>query len=111
MDHEFREGKLYVHRSSEERVRITDRLKKIEGQVRGVRKMIDEGRYCLDEIQQANAIVAAMREVELLIISDHLEAGMEFAVDSKDKDAAVKDMMTVLRSALRDNSWRRRPTS
>ncbi len=82
-------------------MRITDRLKKIEGQVRGVRKMIDEGRYCLDEIQQANAIVAAMREVELLIISDHLEAGMEFAVDSKDKDAAVKDMMTVLRSALR----------
>ena len=62
-------------------MRITDRLKKIEGQVRGVRKMIDEGRYCLDEIQQANAIVAAMREVELLIISDHLEAGMEFAVD------------------------------
>jgi DNA-binding FrmR family transcriptional regulator len=101
MDHEFREGKLYVHRSSEERARITDRLKKIEGQVRGVRKMIDAGRYCLDEIQQANAIVAAMREVELLIISDHLEAGMEFAVDSKDKDAAVKDMMTVLRSALR----------
>jgi hypothetical protein len=31
--------------------------------------MIDEGRYCLDEIQQANAVVAAMREVELLIIS------------------------------------------
>ena len=101
MDHEFREGKLYVHRNGQERVRITDRLKKIEGQVRGVWKMIDEGRYCLDEIQQANAIVAAMREVELLIISDHLEAGMEFAVDSKDKDAAVKDMMTVLRSALR----------
>jgi DNA-binding FrmR family transcriptional regulator len=101
MDHEFREGKLYVHRTSQERVRITDRLKKIEGQVRGVRKMIDEGRYCLDEIQQANAVVAAMREVELLIISDHLEAGMEFAVDSKDKHAAVKDMMTVLRSALR----------
>ena len=64
--------------------------------------MIDEGRYCLDEIQQANAIVAAMREVELLIISDHLEAGMEFAVDSKDKDAAVKDMMTVFFLAVRD---------
>ena len=38
--------------------------------------MVEEGRYCLDEIQQANAIVAAMREVELLIISHHLEAGM-----------------------------------
>jgi CsoR family transcriptional regulator, copper-sensing transcriptional repressor len=101
MEHEFREGRIYVHRTDEERSRITDRLKKIEGQVRGVRKMVDEGRYCLDEVQQANAIVAAMREVELLIISDHLEAGMAFAVESKDKDAAVKDMMAVLRSAIR----------
>ena len=55
----------------------------------------------VDEIQQANAIVAAMREVELLIISDHLEAGMEFAVESKDKAGAVKDMMAVLRAAIR----------
>jgi DNA-binding FrmR family transcriptional regulator len=69
MDHEFRDGKVYVRRTVEERARITDRLKKIDGQVRGVQKMIDEGRYCLDEIQQANAVVAAMREVELLIIS------------------------------------------
>jgi CsoR family transcriptional regulator, copper-sensing transcriptional repressor len=101
MDHEFRDGRVYVHRTNEEKARIIDRLKKIEGQVRGVQKMIEEERYCLDEVQQANAIVAAMREVELLIISDHLEAGMEFAVRSKNTDAAVKDMMTVPRSAVR----------
>jgi DNA-binding FrmR family transcriptional regulator len=101
MEHEFRNGRIYVHRTEEERARLTDRLKKIEGQVRGIQKMIDESRYCLDEIQQANAIVAAMREVELLIISDHLDAGMEFAVESKNKEAAVKDMMAVLRAAVR----------
>jgi hypothetical protein len=38
MDHEFRDGKLYVRRTVEERARITDRLKKIEGQVRGFRR-------------------------------------------------------------------------
>src|SRR3569833_3258213 len=101
MDHEFREGKVYVRRTVQERARLTDRLKKIEGQVRGIQKMIDEGRYCLDEIQLAYTIVATMREVELLIISDHLEAGMEFAVESKNKAGAVKDMMTVLRTAIR----------
>jgi DNA-binding FrmR family transcriptional regulator len=101
MDHEFRDGRVYVHRTDEEKERITTRLKKIEGQVRGVQKMVEEGRYCMDEVQQANAIVAAMREVELLIISDHLNAGMEFAVRSNNKDAAVKDMMAVLRSAIR----------
>jgi DNA-binding FrmR family transcriptional regulator len=101
MEHEFRDGRIYVHRADEEKARIIDRLKKIEGQVRGVQRMIEEERYCLDEVQQANAIVAAMREVELLIIADHLEAGMDFAVKSKDSAAAVKDMMAVLRSAIR----------
>jgi CsoR family transcriptional regulator, copper-sensing transcriptional repressor len=101
MDHEFRDGRVYVLRTVEEKARITTRLDKIEGQVRGVKRMIEEGRYCLDEVQQANAIVAAMREVELLIISDHLNAGMDFAVRSKDRDAAVRDMMNVLRSAIR----------
>jgi DNA-binding FrmR family transcriptional regulator len=63
--------------------------------------MVEESRYCLDEVQQANAIVAAMREVELLIIFDHLNAGMEFAVQSKDTAVAIKDMMAVLRAAIR----------
>jgi DNA-binding FrmR family transcriptional regulator len=101
MEYEFREGRLYVTRTAEEKARIIDRLKKIEGQVRGVQQMIEDSRYCLDEVQQANAIVAAMRQVELLIIEDHLNAGMDFAVKSKDINAAVKDMMAVLRAAVR----------
>jgi DNA-binding FrmR family transcriptional regulator len=101
MDYEFRDGRLYVNRTDDEKARITERLKKIEGQVRGVRQMVEDSRYCLDEVQQANAIVAAMRQVELLIISDHLNAGMDFAVKSQDVEGAVKDMMAVLRAALR----------
>jgi DNA-binding FrmR family transcriptional regulator len=101
MDYEFRDGRLYVNRTDEEKARITERLKKIEGQVRGVRQMVEDGRYCLDEVQQANAIVAAMRQVELLIIADHLNAGMDFAVKSQNVEVAVKDMMSVLRAALR----------
>ena len=101
MEYEFRDGRLFVHRTADEKARIIDRLKKIEGQVRGVQQMIEDSRYCLDEVQQANAIVAAMRQVELLIIEDHLNAGMDFAVKSKDIDSAVKDMMAVLRAAVR----------
>jgi DNA-binding FrmR family transcriptional regulator len=101
MDYEFRDDRLYVNRTDEEKARITERLKKIEGQVRGVRQMVEDGRYCLDEVQQANAIVAAMRQVELLIIADHLNAGMDFAVKSQNVEVAVKDMMSVLRAALR----------
>jgi CsoR family transcriptional regulator, copper-sensing transcriptional repressor len=101
MEYEFRDGRLFVHRPDDEKARIIDRLKKIEGQVRGVQQMIEDSRYCLDEVQQANAIVAGMRQVELLIIEDHLNAGMDFAVESQEIDAAVRDMMTVLRAAVR----------
>ena len=48
------------------------------------------------------------RDDRLLIISDHLEAGMEFAVDSKDKEAAVKDIMAVLRAAFHPEIGQRR---
>jgi CsoR family transcriptional regulator, copper-sensing transcriptional repressor len=101
MEYEFRDGRLFVHRTADEKARIIDRLKKIEGQVRGVQQMIEDSRYCLDEVQQANAIVAGMRQVELLIIEDHLNAGMDFAVKSKEIEAAVRDMMVVLRAAVR----------
>ncbi len=75
MDYAFRDGRLYVNRALDEKARIAEWLKKIEGQVRGVWKLVEEGRYCLDEVQRAIAIVAAMRQVELLIIADHIDTG------------------------------------
>ena len=52
------------------------RLRRIEGQVRGMIQMIEADRYCLDEVQQANAIAAAVREVALMILTSHLDAGV-----------------------------------
>ena len=63
--------------------------------------MIEEDRYCLDEVQQMNAATAAMREVALLVIQDHLEAAVQFAVSAGDGAVAVKEMISVLRAALR----------
>lgn len=63
--------------------------------------MVQDDRYCLDEVQQTSAITAAMREVALLIISDHLIAAVDYAVQSQDGQAAVKEMIAVLRAGLR----------
>jgi DNA-binding FrmR family transcriptional regulator len=68
MDYEFRDGKLFVSRTDQERAPIVQRLRKIEGQVRGLIQMVEADRYCLDEVQLANAITAATREVALEII-------------------------------------------
>jgi DNA-binding FrmR family transcriptional regulator len=101
MDHSFIDGRLYLKRTAEEREPLLVRLRKIEGQVRGLQQMLEADRYCLDEVQQANAITAAVREVALLIMAQHLEAGLEFAVESNDIPGALKDLMAVLRSAMR----------
>ncbi len=101
MEYEFRDGRLHLHRSPEQKVPILQRLRRIEGQVRGLQQMVEEDRYCLDEVQQVNAATAAMREVALLIIQDHLEAAVQFAVSAGDGEAAVKEMVAVLRAALR----------
>jgi DNA-binding FrmR family transcriptional regulator len=101
MEHSFVDGRLYLIRTPEEREPLLKRLRKIEGQVRGLQQMIENDRYCLEEVQQANAITAAIREVALMVMAQHLSAGIEFAVETKDANAALIDLMTVLRAAMR----------
>ena len=50
---------------------LTTRLRRIEGQVRGVQKMVDEDRYCIDVITQVSAIQAALDKVALGVLDDH----------------------------------------
>ena len=101
MEHSFVEGRLYLARTAEERDPLLMRLRKIEGQVRGLQQMLEADRYCLEEVQLANAIIAAVREVALMIMGQHLKAGVEFAVESNDAPAALEDLMAVLRAAMR----------
>jgi CsoR family transcriptional regulator, copper-sensing transcriptional repressor len=102
MQHSFIDGRLFLVRTPEEREPMLRRLRKIEGQVRGLHQMLEEDRYCLDEVQQANAISAGMREVAMLIMEQHLTAGLEFAIESQDVSAALTDLMAVLRAAMRN---------
>ena len=101
MDHEFRDDKLLVSRTPEEKAPILQRLRRIEGQVRGLIQMVEADRYCLDEVQLANAVAAAVREVALLIVSSHLDAGVDFAVKSGQPEAVSSEFKRVLRAALK----------
>ena len=58
------------------------RLNRIEGQVRGVSRMIDEERYCIDVLQQIQAIKAAIGKVEDAILKDHAATCVESAISS-----------------------------
>ena len=61
------------------------RLNRIEGQVRGLAKMVDEDRYCIDIVTQISAVRAALRRVEEEILKDHVAHCVEHAINSGDK--------------------------
>ena len=51
---------------------VLTRLKRIEGQVGGLRRMVEEDRYCIDVLTQINAVRAALHKVELEVLQDHV---------------------------------------
>jgi CsoR family transcriptional regulator, copper-sensing transcriptional repressor len=59
------------HGYSADKDKLTARLRRIEGQVRGVEKMIEEDRYCIDVVTQISAIQAALDKVALGLLDDH----------------------------------------
>jgi CsoR family transcriptional regulator, copper-sensing transcriptional repressor len=76
-----------------------DRLKRIEGQVRGIARMIEEDRYCIDVLTQIRAVRAALRGVEDEVLKDHVEHCVEGAIasgDGADQRQKVHELLTVL---------------
>lgn len=59
---------------------IARRLKKIEGQVRGLQRMVEEKRYCMDVLQQLTSVVGALRQVERLMLRQHLDTCVTEAI-------------------------------
>jgi CsoR family transcriptional regulator, copper-sensing transcriptional repressor len=58
---------------TETKDQLRKRLRRIEGQVRGIQKMVDEDRYCIDVLQQMSAVQAAMDKVALGLLDDHVK--------------------------------------
>ncbi|WP_281827451.1 MULTISPECIES: metal-sensitive transcriptional regulator [Rhodobacterales] len=63
------------------------RLARLEGQVRGVIRMVEEDRYCVDILNQTLAIRSALAQVEVLILQDHADDCVEAAIASSDPEA------------------------
>ena len=75
------------------------RLARIEGQVRGVQKMIEEDRYCVDILVQIKAITAALKRVEGELLKDHVDHCIKEAIasdDLKDRETKVAELVDLL---------------
>ena len=80
------------------------RLKRIEGQVRGLSRMVEQDRYCIDIVTQIAAVRAALRRVEEEVLRDHVAHCVEYAVASGSKAEQrrkIAELMDVLSRAER----------
>ncbi|MBH5373166.1 metal-sensitive transcriptional regulator [Bradyrhizobium glycinis] len=83
---------------------IGKRLGRIEGQVRGLSKMVEEDRYCIDIVTQIAAVRAALRRVEEEVLKDHVAHCVEHAIasgDKADQRAKIAELMAVIGRAER----------
>ncbi|KYG22872.1 DNA-binding FrmR family transcriptional regulator [Bradyrhizobium sp. USDA 4354] len=83
---------------------VGKRLGRIEGQVRGLSKMVEEDRYCIDIVTQISAVRAALRRVEEEVLKDHVAHCVEHAIasgDKADQRAKIAELMAVIGRAER----------
>jgi CsoR family transcriptional regulator, copper-sensing transcriptional repressor len=75
------------------------RLSRIEGQVRGVSKMVEDDRYCIDIVTQISAVRAALRRVKEEVLRDHVAHCVEHAISSgnkADQREKIAELMAVI---------------
>ena len=78
---------------------VQKRLGRIEGQVRGLSRMVDEDRYCIDIVTQISAVRAALRRVEEEVLRDHVAHCVEHAISSgnkADQREKIAELMDVI---------------
>ncbi|MBN8961872.1 MAG: metal-sensitive transcriptional regulator [Rhizobiales bacterium] len=83
---------------------VAKRLNRIEGQVRGLSRMVEEDRYCIDIVTQISAVRAALRRVEEEVLRDHVSHCVEHALasgDKADQRAKIAELMAVIGRAER----------
>ena len=79
-----------MHGYTEDKDAIVKRLRRIEGQVRGLQRMVDEDAYCIDVLTQVSAVTKALQAVALELLDDHLDHCVRQAVAQGGTEADAK---------------------
>ena len=80
---------------------LVKRLHRIEGQVRGIERMVEEERYCIDILTQIGAVSTALESLALKILDDHVNTCISRALASGDRDVAQQKSRELLEAVQR----------
>jgi CsoR family transcriptional regulator, copper-sensing transcriptional repressor len=88
------------HGYTENKDAVLKRLRRIEGQVGGVERMVEENRYCIDVVTQVTAIQAALDKVALELLSDHA-AHCVMGAEGDEQQERTEELMAAVKRLLR----------
>src|SRR5690625_2070245 len=86
-----------VPRTNQEKQSMINRLKRIEGQVRGIQRMVEEDRYCVDVLVQISAINAALKKVGFSVTERHMNHCISHAVKDGEGESAIEELLEVMK--------------
>ena len=90
----------FRHSYSRDRAQLLRRLSRIEGQVRGIARMIEREEYCIDILQQTAALRAAIDAVSIMVLEDHVQGCVRTAAERGEADQYVDEVLDVVRRTL-----------
>jgi DNA-binding FrmR family transcriptional regulator len=75
---------------------VSDRLRRIEGQVRGIQRMVEEDQYCIDVLTQINSAASALKSVGLGLLDDHVRHCVKESFETGDSDEKVEELLAAV---------------
>jgi CsoR family transcriptional regulator, copper-sensing transcriptional repressor len=90
----------FRHSYSRDKAQLVRRLSRMEGQVRGIARMIEREEYCVDILQQTAALRAAVDSLSILLLEDHVQGCVRTAAERGEADRYVDEVVDVVRRTL-----------
>ena len=85
-----------------DKAKILARLRRIEGQVRGVQRMVEEDKYCVDILTQLSAVIAATRQTGLVVLENHVRGCVVGGNHGDDREALVTELTDAIERFTRN---------
>lgn len=79
-----------------EKKALDDRLRRIEGQVRGIQRMVEDDAYCIDVLTQVNSVTAALRAVGLELLDGHVRHCVAESIESGSGEAKIEELLAAV---------------
>lgn len=96
-----RKEERYKHRKLTEEQDLLKRLNRIEGQVRGVKAMVEEERYCVDILNQVSAIQAALNSFSRHLLSNHIKTCVVDDIEAGKSEEAVEELCKTIQKLMK----------